>query len=303
MISAQRWARGCGSACSERKGPKRFNYTAGRLDLPRRSAYFSGIETARLSSPSGAFLEHGHADAALSLLFTAGERPAAGDIDRAMATIDPAMRGRIRDLSRQEGGEIVLHARGQIFDLAGLMPAAACAQPSVTVQFGLWFDPALVAFDAVTLRPRMPIAAGAATLSVVRVMAELVAGLGSRLGAKAVCWHPARSCMAIDYFSRATESWLGGGAFPALGFADVRESEAGGFESAGLGFFIGQEIRLEASRHEARGESIKRAVRAIDYLVRHGSLDTRKELESGPRGTVLAEPSADGSWVKVWLER
>lgn len=137
-------------------------------------------------------------------------------------------------------------------------------------------------------------------IPVVRTIAGLAANLALPLPVKAVCWHLTASWMDPDYFVRIVVNWLSGGAFPALGLTAVEQTGDAGVESVGLSFFIGQEVRVEAVPEETSAETVKLAVRVIDYLVKEGPLNALHELK-GPSGEpLLAEPSSDGRRVRVW---
>jgi hypothetical protein len=139
-------------------------------------------------------------------------------------------------------------------------------------------------------------------LPVVKTMADVASRLAVGLGSKVVCWQPAGCWMDPGYFSRIAEGWSEGGAFPALGFTGIERTQDGGVESDGLAFFIGQELRVEARRGESAADTVKLAVRVIDHLVRHGPLAGREEL-AGPGGeALLAEPSGDGRFVRLWRD-
>lgn len=239
--------------------------------------------------------------AGLSLLFAARDRPSADDLDRLLqAPMPGAMPARISHRPQGEAGWLELLASGLTFDLSGLAPAAANRPPSARHFFGLPEQVDSFAFEAITLRPGPHVAAGMAMIPLVRVMIGLALRLTQLPAVKAVCWHPADCWMDAGYFSRIAGAWLAGGAFPALGLAAVERRSDGGVESDGLAFFTGQELCLEPLRNEPAAETVKLAVRVIDYLIRQGRVDARREL-TGPDGeTLVAEPSPDGRSVRVW---
>src|SRR5690606_20863759 len=119
------------------------------------------------------------------------------------------------------------------------------------------------------------------------------------LSVKALCWHPAQSWMEPGYFNRIVTGWLPGGAFPALGLTALRKNAEGSYDSTGLSFFVGQELRVE-SRGEERPEMVsQRASSVIDHIVRHGRLTSLYHLDTPSGETVLAEPMRDGRQVNV----
>lgn len=197
-------------------------------------------------------------------------------------------------------GWVELLASGLTFDLTGLAPAEPAPPPPQGHYFGLDAAAAARPLEAITLIPGQHIVGGIAMMPVVRAMAGLAANIALPFSVKAVCWHPAQSWMEPQYFARIVLNWLAGGAFPALGLTAVEEADDRSVMSKGLAFFIGQEVQLEALRDEAPADTVKLAVRLIDYMVRNGPLRAPRELE-GPGGERLhAEPSRFGKSVWVW---
>ena len=201
----------------------------------------------------------------------------------------------------EAAGWLELNISGLTFDLIGLAPGAAKATPPATHVYGLPSDVDRFDLEAIWLIPGIHIAAGASLLPIVKAMTGLAALLAQNLPAKAVCWHPAYSWMDPAYFARIVQSWLDGGAFPALGLMAVRPAEEGEVRSCGLAHFTGQEVLVERSSEEPVSETVKLAVRAIDHLVGHGSLLTRQTL-CGPDGeALLAEPIGGGPLAPGFL--
>lgn len=199
-------------------------------------------------------------------------------------------------------GWVELLASGLTFDLVGLSPSDPAPPPPVGHFFGLPAKVSEQEHQAITLIPGQHIAGGRTMLPVVRAMMALAANIALPLSVEAVCWHPAQSWMEPQYFARVVLNWLSGGVFPALGLTAIKETDEGYVESKGLDYFIGQEIQLEAKPGEAPADTVKLAVRLIDYLVRNGSLTQPRELE-GPGGERLqAEPSKFGKTVWIWRD-
>ncbi len=237
-------------------------------------------------------------------MFATGGRPSVEDVQRLLS--ESLDRGKaVARVSSQRGmaeGWLELLASGLTFDLTGLVPGSATPIPRASHFFGLPPQTSEGAFEAIILQPGPHLAGGGALLPVVRVMAGVAGELATRLGCKAVCWQPAGCWMDPGYFARIVEGWSQGGAFPALGLTGIERTQDGGVESDGLAFFIGQELRVEARRGEGAADTVKLAVRVIDHLVRHGPLAGREEL-AGPGGeALLAEPSGDGRFVRVWRD-
>jgi hypothetical protein len=136
-------------------------------------------------------------------------------------------------------------------------------------------------------------------MPVVRTMAGLAARLCAGLKVQAVCWEPARSWMSPDYFARVIESWLSGGVFPALGLTSLERDAQGGVRSIGLAYFIGKEVRVPALPGEAARDTVKLAVRLIDFLIEAGPATDSVDL-AGPQGEPLSiAPSAESGELVV----
>lgn len=197
-------------------------------------------------------------------------------------------------------GMVELLASGLTFDLTGLSPAAASSTPEIRHRFGMNEQAESQLAEAISLNPGQHISGGIAMMPVVRAMAGLAASLSLSLPVQAVCWHPAQSIMEPGYFARIVLNWLSGGAFPALGLTGVEQTGDGHVVSNGLAFFVGQEVQLEPLPGESPAETVKLAVRLIDFMSRHGPLRSPQEIE-GPTGEkLLAEPSQYGNLVWIW---
>ena len=238
--------------------------------------------------------------AGISLLFAVGTRPTASAIEALMDASESAGRaGRVSHRADDGDGWLEILASGLTFDLRGLAPAAAAALPPANHGFGLDLGDARHDLEAVVLTPGPHIAGGAALMPVVRTLMRLAASLAMELPVVAVCWDPAGAWMDPRYFTRIMFNWLSGGPFPALGLTAILPDARGGVQSAGLDFFIGQELHFGQRDSEVGPDTLKIAGRIIDRLVAQGPLQ-RAETFAGMNGEVLvAEPSADGRRVMV----
>lgn len=234
--------------------------------------------------------------AVLAVLYEPGCRPSIDGVRRAgeatgafAVTFDPG----------DDGGWAELLITGLAIDVAGLAPRPGETAPPIAHRFGLadaWRGEGL---EAVVVRPGANLAGAASMLPVVRGCVALASALAIGTGAAAVVWIPARSAMAPDYFMATVGDWLGGGAFPALGLTALFP-EAAGIASEGLAFFTGQEIEVSGSDLAQAGRI---AVRMIHTLIGHGPLAALTRL-TGPEGEpLLAEPSGDGSRIRVTLQK
>jgi hypothetical protein len=241
-----------------------------------------------------------NSQAGLSLLFANGKRPSANDIERLLASADVA--GAAAHVSYRPpddaDGLLELLVSGLTFDLCGLAPAAPLQPPQRRYEFGLERLGVDSGLEAITLVPGHHLTGGFAMIPVVQAMLGLAGHIALPLAVEAVCWHPARSWMDPQYFSRVALGWLSGGAFPALGLTAL-EHTGEGVRSEGLTFFAGQELLVERRRGEAAADTAKLAVRFIDYMVSNGPF--RREIDfEGPDGAPLrVSPSEYGKLVTV----
>src|SRR3546814_754178 len=226
------------------------------------------------------------------LLFREGSRPAADDIARLLDAPDSGMPARISHRPEPSAGWLELLASGLTFDLRGLSPAAPAPYDPAPHAYGFGAAPTDVSLEAVALAASGHIAAGAALGPVLRMLFHLAANLAIRLPVEAVLWCPAETLMEPRYFSGTVFNWLSGGAFPALGLTALVSASDGSVVSTGLSYFIGQEMQMEGLKGEAPAESVKLAIRLVDYLVRHGPLTEPRAIEQ-EGGVLLAEPSSE----------
>jgi hypothetical protein len=197
-------------------------------------------------------------------------------------------------------GWVELLARGMTFDCRGLAPGSAMALPEAGTLLGLDKAPR---GEAVALLPGPHLAEGRGLLPVVRVLAGLGAVLAQLPGILAVCWNPAGSWMAPDYYRKTAFDWLGGGAFPALGLTTLKRERNGAMVSQGLGLLIGQELRFEPDVELTPAQVARIAVRMIHELVERGPLAEADEF-AGPEGEpLLAVPVRDGTQLRVMIRR
>ncbi len=239
----------------------------------------------------------------MSLLFTAGSRPTAPAI-AALVESPPAFGGGLSISYRppEAEGWLELLGSGLTFDLTGLAPAPAAPGPPRRHAFGLDGPELPADLEAVRLAPGTHIAGGGAMLPVVRAMTAVAALLTQLDGVRAVCWHPAGTCIETVLFGRMIAAWSNGGPFPALGLTTVVREDSG-VRSEGLGFFIGQELWLEAGADETPADTVKLAVRLIHRLVEEGAIGSVAELVAPDGSRLDVEPSFDKRLLRVWRRR
>ncbi len=196
----------------------------------------------------------------------------------------------------ENGHRLELLVNGLTYDLVGLAPGEGAPTVQAAHAFGLPVDTPLSDYEMVTLALGPHLVGGAMMFPVVRAQAELAAHLCSLPGAVAVNWHPARSLSDVRYFREAVLRWIDGGAFPGLGLAALAPTEDGGLQSEGLTHFIGQELYLDPTLCEPRGDAAKVALRLMHWLVEHGTLEKNVVL-TGPSGEPMQLIVNEGSGI------
>jgi len=225
-----------------------------------------------------------------AMLFDPAELPGLNDI------VALARTGRAFGVTHQDAdaGQAELLRDGLTFDCHGLAPGAPLRMDTALQLVALPGDFAVAEHALVTLGPGPHLADAGQLLPVVRMLAGLVLALGELPGLRAVAWLPARLAMSPAWFAEAIGIWLKGGPFPALALTGLARSELG-FASQGLSYFVGQEFIFSGKDGALRESDVRGAVRLTDWLVAHGRVDTRREVELAGFGTVLLEPEGQNS--------
>lgn len=242
----------------------------------------------------------------VSLFFPPGQRPSADMMDSVLG-MEPGTGGgaevtaRIVHRPPDLEGWLELLANGLTFDLVGLAPSVPARSMEIVQQHG--FDSPFCSdgMETVELVPGGHIVGGAGLLPVIRILAGLAASLALKLPVAAVGWQSAQTVMEPRYFAQLVVNWLAGGAFPALGLTALLRAEDGSIGTRGLARFSGQEMQLEGAPGESASDSLKLAIRVVDFLVRQGKLEGPREIDS-PRGRLLVEPSQTGRQIWVWRQ-
>jgi len=221
---------------------------------------------------------------------------------------DPARRPALADivaLSQHDGafgvthqddvaGQAELLRDGLTFDCLGFAPGARLPMDSALQRVALPGDFAAADQALITLEPGAHLGSAGQSLPVVRMLCGLLLALGALPGLRAVAWLPARLAMSPAWFAEAIGVWLKGGPFPALALTALARSERG-LASRGLSYFVGQEFIFLGKNGILREADARGAVRLTDWLVAHGPVDTRCEVELAGFGTVLLEPEGQNS--------
>jgi len=235
------------------------------------------------------------------LLFPGGSRPDAPAIARLLQSDPQAARAfAIAHRPDPEEGWLELLSHGLTFELAGLAPAPGGEAPELAHRYGFAPQSALPEGEWLSLTAGRHLSGGRNLQPVVRSMAAILLGLLALDGLLAVAWGPARTVLAPDYARRALGAWLAGGAFPALGLTALVRDESGAMLSEGLGFFTGQELRIDPILAQNPATAGKIAIRLIHSLVDGWKVEAPVEI-AGPQGERLGvEPAANGRILQVW---
>lgn len=250
--------------------------------------------------------------AELHLLFAQGKRPDRAAIKAFVArqqTVGISHDPRSDDGPHEEAlwpGQqdwVELLSNGLTFDLSGLAPNPSSGFPVIEHRFDLPEVPTPVAFEAMTLQPGPHLIAVGRNLPVFRIMLALACDLVRHFDdLAAISWGPARSVIGRRFFESITTAWLDGGPFPALGLTAFAETADGALQSIGLGFWIGQELRIEPPLSTDRVAATRLGVRLVNHLVISGGLaaDDRITASDGTRLTL--RPSRNRALISVWRE-
>lgn len=251
-------------------------------------------------------------DAELHLLFAPGKRPDRALI-KAFADRQPMVAishdPRIDEDPQAEAlwpGQlhwIELLRDGLTFDLSGLAPGPASPFPDLDHRFDLPALPAPADHEAVTLRPGPHLAAGGNSLPLQRAMLALACDLVRHFeDLSAIGWGPAGSAIGRRFFESVVSAWLDGGPFPALGLTAFVPMPDGALQSVGLGFWIGQELRIEPPLSHDRVAATRLGIRIVNHLVIGGAPQDDDRIVA-PDGTRLVlRPSRSRAMISVWRE-
>lgn len=234
--------------------------------------------------------------ALLAVVFATGRRPTLAQVSEWCPVV--SLGGFAVTHSAREG-ELVwaeILASGLAFDCAGLGDGVGVAVPLQEHRLGLDTFPQ---GEAVSLAPGPHIASGANLQPVVRTLVSLGTELAAMPGAKAVCWLPAGCWMAPAYFSRIVNDWLSGGPFPALGLTMLNRLADGRIETEGLGFFIGQDLIIEANDTISPDRMAQLAIRLINELIARGPILDQHVFAFDGFPTIMVQPATDTPKMQV----
>lgn len=198
---------------------------------------------------------------------------------------------------------VELLREGLTFDVCGLAPGPASAFPTLAHRFDLPEIATLDRFDVVAIRPGPHLSASGRNLAVTKGMLALACDLiRYSEDLAAVGWAPSRSAIGRRFFESVTTAWLEGGPFPALGLTAFIETPDGALQSEGLGYWIGQELRIESPLSADKVAATRLGVRLVNQLVIVGGLEASERIVA-PDGTrLILRPARNRAFISVWRE-
>ncbi|QQN74131.1 hypothetical protein [Croceicoccus sp. YJ47] len=112
-------------------------------------------------------------------------------------------------------------------------------------------------------------------------------------GCLAVGWARARTAMGVGYFRSVAQSWLDGGAFPALGLTALHLDENGVMQSVGVRALTGWEVAVAPAPGMSHAQQAKVATRFIDHIIRDGLSEDESGVEIDGMGKFRVQPRRD----------
>jgi hypothetical protein len=266
-----------------------------------------------------------HADASwLQLLFAPGKRPTRADMLSFVScqhvvslSHDPAADA-AAGLPTTQGqpwqsdgagaaaqGEVWLELlrEGLTFDLRGLAGGPPHPARAISHRFDFPLAATGAEWEALTLSAGPHLAGGERSVPVLKGMLGLARDLTQHFeDLQAVFWQPSGSAIGRRFFESVITAWIEGGAFPALGLTAFEETADGALQSVGLGFWIGQELRIEPPLTTEKVAATRLGVRLVNQLVIVGGLEESERIIA-PDGTrLIMSPSRNGDFVRVRRE-
>ncbi|WP_417594189.1 hypothetical protein [Parasphingorhabdus sp.] len=136
-----------------------------------------------------------------------------------------------------------------------------------------------------------------------RRMLMLGKWIGINLNATSAAWVPSSTLSGFSYFVETVSEYLAGGPLPILFQIAFSEVGNGYFETRGLDYFSGQEIRLSAPPDYSVSGVAKRMVRIIDDIASHGKIEVPSQARGMIAGEILIfSPSDDHARVDITIE-
>lgn len=139
----------------------------------------------------------------------------------------------------------------------------------------------------------------ASATALIKAMTGLAAEIVRAAHSRAVAWVPAATVTGAEFFTRVADTWMGGGAFPAMVLVALR-GDGDGLVTRGLDLFCGQEMTIELAPMPMP-EQAKVAIRMIDHLVTEGPVTENEIVEVDGFGSF--EIGARDSGKNIYLRR
>lgn len=232
--------------------------------------------------------------------------PARGHAAEAETGCNPARLGDARPDDAVWPGQlqwVELLRDGLTFDLSGLAPGPGAVFPAFAHRFDLEAMPSPENCETMVLRPGPHLIEGAASLPLMRGLlafgCDIVRQFDDML---AVGWGPARTAIGPRFFESATSAWLDGGPFPALGLTAFGQADDGAIESEGLGFWIGQELRIESPLSADRVAATRLGIRLVNHLVLAGGMTEDDRIIAPDGSRLVLRASRTRPLISVWRE-
>jgi hypothetical protein len=108
------------------------------------------------------------------------------------------------------------------------------------------------------------------SLPVFETYAELGRLIAKAVDAVAIAWRPSGNAIGIDYYADAISRFMRGGPFPVLGFIDLQEAGNHIYQTYGLGYFAGYELRLHALPGVTTNMAMRIMVRLVNDIIING---------------------------------
>lgn len=139
----------------------------------------------------------------------------------------------------------------------------------------------------IIIRPGNHVAQGRISLPVFETQVEAGRILGAALDAVAIGWPPSQSAFSFAYFDEAAERFCKGGAFPVLGFVRLNQAQERVFETQGLDYFTGYDLRLLALPEMKPHEAMRIMVRLVNDIVCNGDMPVNARVPGREQGEFI----------------
>jgi hypothetical protein len=111
------------------------------------------------------------------------------------------------------------------------------------------------------------------SLPVFETFVELTRLIAQAAHATAIAWRPSGNAIDFGYYNDAITRFMAGGPFPVLAFIGLQERENDIYETYGLGYFAGYELRLRALPNLTANMAMRIMVRLVNDIIMHGDFE------------------------------